>query len=137
MANAIAKVERYSVEVADQPGEGVRILEALKAGKVNLIACWGYPLGAAGNARIELVPEDGAALRAAVKKAKIKVKKECGAFCVADRNKVGALAAAMAKLAEKGINVRAVQAVATGTKYGALIEVDPKDVRKAARALGV
>jgi len=43
----------------------------------------------------------------------------------------------MAKLAEKGINVRAVQAVATGTKYGALIEVDSKDVRKAARALGV
>lgn len=137
MADAIVKVERYSVDVLDQPGEGARVLAALEAAKINLVGCWGYPVESAGAARIELIPADGAALRAAAKKAKIKVKKECGAFCVADRNKAGALAAVLTKLAEKGINVHAVQAVATGTKYGAVIQVASKDVRKAARVLGV
>ena len=137
MTETIAKVERFSVNVPDKVGEGARILEALKAGKANLIAAWGYPLGAGGGARIELAPADAAALRAAAKKAKIKLTRECAAFHITGRNRIGAVGAALAKLAEKGINVHAVQAVCSGLKYGCLIEVDAKDVRKAARALGV
>ncbi len=133
MAN---KVERFSIAVADKAGEGARVLGALAAGKANLIAAWGYPVGD-GNARVEVIPVDSVKLKAAAKAAKIKLKKECAAFYVEGRNKVGVVAAALAVLADKGINVRAVQAVATGSKYGAVIEVESKDVRKAAKALGI
>ena len=136
MSDTIKKVERFSVDVPDQAGEGARVLNALAAGKADLLAAWGYPLGG-GNAKIELVPKDAVKMKAAAKAAKIKVKRESAAFCVVDRNKVGALAAALATLAEKGVNIRAVQALAVGGKYGALIEVDSKDARKAAKALGV
>ena len=87
--------------------------------------------------KVEIIPEDSAAFKAACKAAKIKVKKECAAFCVVGRNKVGALLPALEALAAKGITIHAAQAIAVGTKYGTLIEVAPKDVRKAAAALGV
>ena len=137
MADTITKVDRFSVEVDQKPGEGARVLGALAAGKADLLAVWGYPLGSTGKVKIELVPADAAAYKAAAKAAKIKVKRESAAFCVVGRNKVGAVAEAMGKLGEKGITIHAAQAIAVGGKYGALIEVESKDVRKAAAALGV
>jgi hypothetical protein len=136
MAETIAKVQRYSVDVSNQAGEGARILEALREGKANLIALWGYPLGAGDTARIELVPRDAAALKTAARKAKVKLNRQPAAFHVTGRDRIGALAEALGKLAEKGINVHAVQGVSAGSKYGALIEVAAADVRKAAKALG-
>ena len=137
MADAITKVDRFSIDVPDKPGEGARVLSALAAGKANLLAAWGYPLGNTGSARIEVVPKDTAALRAAAKAARIKLKRESAAFHVSGRDKLGVVSQSLAKLAEKGINVHAVQAACAGRNYGSLIEVDGKDVRKAARALGV
>ncbi len=132
----VKKVERFSIEVPDEPGQGAQVLGAIAAGGADLIAAWGYPYGGEGSAKIEVIPADSAAFRAAAKKAKIKAKKECAAFCVTGRNKVGALADALSLLAAKGINVHAVQAIGVGSKFGALIEVASKDVRKAAGALG-
>jgi hypothetical protein len=137
MATTISKVERFSVEVPHQAGEGARLLEALAAEKVNLIAAWGYPLGDSGQARIELVAADGAALRAAARKAKIKLNKEAVSFHVVGPDKPGAVAATLRKLADAGISVHALQAVSSGSRYGCLIEVAAADVRKAAKALGV
>ena len=97
MAN---KVERYSIAVADKAGEGARVLGALAAGKANLSAAWGYPVGD-GNARVEVIPVDSVKLKAAAKAAKIKLKKECAAFYVEGRNKVGVVAASLAALADK------------------------------------
>lgn len=135
MADGVQKVERYSIEVSDRAGEGARVLGALAAGKADLVAAWGYPLGSTGTTKIEVVPADSATFRAAARKAKIKVKRESAAFCVVGRNKVGAVAALLETLGSKGINVHAVQAIAVGGKYGSLIEVAPSDVRKAAAAL--
>lgn len=137
MTDTIAKVERFSVDVPHQAGEGARLLAVLSAAKVNLIAAWGYPLASSGPARMELVPADPAALRDALKKAKIKAKRECAVFHITGRDKVGALGAALATLCEKGINIYALQATSSGGKYGGVIMVDSKDVRKAAKALGV
>lgn len=136
MANVeVKKVDRFSVEVPNEAGQGAGVLGALSAGKADLLAAWGYPYG--DRAKIELIPADGAAFKAAAKNAKIAVKKEAAAFCVGGKNKVGALAEVMGMLAAAGVNVHAVQAIGMGGKFGALIEVDAKDVRKASKALGV
>ncbi len=135
MADEIKKVERYSVEVAQKPGQGLALLKALAEGKAGVIALWAYPAGEAE--KVEIIPEDSTAFKAACKAAKIKAKKESAAFCVVGKNKTGALLPVLEKLAAKGITIHAAQAVAVGTKFGSLIEVDPKDVRKAASALGV
>jgi hypothetical protein len=132
---SVIKVERYSVVVQDEPGQGAAVLAGLAAGKADLLAVWGYPLQ--GGAKIEIIPADSVAFKAAAKAAKIKVKKESAAFLVEGRSKVGALAEVMKALAEANINAEAVQAVKVGSKYGALVEVAGKDARKAAKALGV
>jgi len=133
----VSKVERYAVDVPNQPGEGARLLEALKAEGVNLIACWGYPLGESGVARIELIPQDAAVLKKAARKAKVKLNRLPAAFYAVGLDRPGSLAALLGKLAEQDINVHAVQAVSAGSRYGCVIQVDGKDVRKAAAALGV
>ena len=137
MADGVRKVERYSTDVAAQAGTGARVLGALAAGKVDLLSVWGYPLGNSGQARIEIVPKDSAKLKAAAKKAKIKLKRESAAFYVSGRDKVGALVDVLDKLGKAGITIHAAQAVSVGTKYGCVVEVDAKSVRKAAKALGV
>jgi len=135
MADTVTKVDRFSTEVPWEAGQGKKLTDALAAGQADLIALWAYPLG--GNVKIEMVPSDTAAFKTACKAAKIRVKKECAAFCVVGRNKLGALDPAVTALAAKGIRIHAVQALAVGGKYGALIEVESKDVRKAAKALGI
>ncbi len=137
MADGVKKVERYSTDVVAKPGEGARVLGALAAGKVDMLSVWAYPLGNSGQARIEIVPKDSAKLKAAAKQAKIKLKRESAAFYISGRDKIGVLGESLVGLAKAGITIHAAQAVSVGTKFGCVVEVDSKNVRKAAKALGV
>ena len=56
---------------------------------------------------------------------------------IADAPPPGAIAGIVAKLADAGVNITALDAVAAGAgRYGAILWVKPKDVAKAAKALG-
>jgi hypothetical protein len=136
MAETIRQVEHYSASVAHKVGEGARVLGALYAAGINLIALWGYPRGA-GKATLEFIPEDGAAFVAAAKSAKLKISKKQVAFYVQGDDCPGAAANLMSRLAGAKVNVGAVQAVGSGAgRYGAVIFVPQAAVRKAAQALG-
>ncbi len=137
MADTVARMDHYSVVVANQVGEGARVLEALRKEGVNLIGFWGYPIGE-GSSQLELATTNVEGLKKAVKAAKLKLSKKQTAFHVTGKDRPGALGAVMTKLAQAGINVHAVQAaVAAAGKFGAFIYVAPEDVRKASKALGV
>ena len=102
---------------------------------MNFIAVWGYPVGKS-KARFDLVAEDPALLKKAAKQLKIDLGKKQTAFHIAGANQPGAVAEILAKLADKKINVNAIQAVAAGAGvFGAVIQVDSDDVKKAAKAL--
>ena len=135
MAETIRQVEHYSATVANKVGEGARVLGALRAAGVNLLALWGYPRGT-GKARLEFVPENGAAFVAAAKAAKLKLSKKQIAFHVEGDERPGAGADLLAKLAAAKVNVGALQAVCAGEgRYGAVIFVAQAAVGKAAKAL--
>ncbi|HWC96746.1 MAG TPA: hypothetical protein VG456_08355 [Candidatus Sulfopaludibacter sp.] len=130
------KVECYSVVVANKPGKGAHVLSALKEAGVNFTAIWGYPVSKS-KARIDLVAEDAALLKKAAKQLKIELGKKTIAFHVTGEERPGAVAEILAKLAEKEINVFAVQALCAGSgRFGALVQVDEADVKKAAKVLG-
>jgi hypothetical protein len=136
MAETIRQVEHYSTSLANKVGEGARILGALRDAGVNLIALWGYPRSA-GKATIEFIPENGAALVAAAKAAKIKLSKKQIAFHVSGEDRPGAIADICAKLAAARVNIGAIQAVCAGAgRYGAVIFLPQAAVGKAAKALG-
>jgi hypothetical protein len=136
MADTARGVEYYYVTVPNAPGEGQRILSALKDGGVNLLAYLGFPLGG-GQSQIDLVPEDADALRDAAGRAGVTLSEAKRAFLVQGDDRVGAVADTTAKLAEASINITAAAATGAGAgRYGMILWVAPENYERAADALG-
>lgn len=135
MTDMIRRVEYYYTTAPDKPGEGARLLGILKSAGVNLLAFTVFP--SARKAQVDFVPADPAAFVAAAKNAKIKLSRPKTAFLIEGDDRVGAVADTMRKLGAAKINVTAVDAVTAGIgRYGAILWVKPRDVKKAAEVLG-
>lgn len=135
MADRVRKVGYFAMEVPNRPGQGATLLAALAERGVNLLAFTGFPSGR--GAQLDFMPEKAGAFLAAARRAKIKVKAKKIGFLVQGDDRAGAVARLLKKLADKKINVTAIDAVSAGNKrWGALLWVKPKDVNKAAKALG-
>ena len=136
MAETVRGVEYYYVTLPDEPGEGQRILSALKDSGVNLLAFLGFPLGG-GQSQIDLVPEDPELLKDVAEQAGITLSEVKRAFLIQGDDRVGAVADTTAKLAEANINVTAAAATGAGSgRYGMILWVAPADQDRAADALG-
>jgi hypothetical protein len=135
MADTIQRVQYFYTQVPDKPGEGAKILRTLQQEGVNLLAFSAFPEGK--RAQVDLIPADPAALKAAAKKAKLKLKGPKTGFLVQGDDRIGAVAEIMAQLGSAKINVTAIDAVAAGLgRYGVIFWVKPRDVKKAAELLG-
>jgi hypothetical protein len=135
MADTVRGVDYYYVTVPDTPGEGQRILSALKERGVNLLAFLGFPSG--GQSQIDLVPEDPQALREVADQAGVTLSEAKRAFLIQGDDRVGAVADALGKLAEANVNVTAAAAAGAGSgRYGMILWVSEADYDRAASALG-
>jgi hypothetical protein len=131
--DTVRKVEYYVAQIPNKPGEGARVLTALRG--VNLLAFTGFPNGK--RSQIDFVPDDANALKGAAKQAKLKLKAKKGGFLVQGDDHPGAVAEIMRKLGDAKVNVTAIDGVAAGMgRWGAILWVKPKDVKKAAKVLG-
>jgi len=135
MADKTRRVEYYYVTVPDRPGEGKKVLSALKESNVNLLAYLGFPSGD-GNSQLDLVPEDADALKQAAGKAGLKLSDSKRAFLIQGDDRAGAVGDTLAKLADAGVNVTAATATTAEGKYGLVLWVSPTDYERAAKALG-
>jgi hypothetical protein len=136
MADTVRGVEYYYVTVPDAPGEGQRILSALEDGGVNLLAYLGFPLGG-GQSQIDLVPEDPQSLKEAAERAGLTLSEPKRAFLIQGDDRVGAVTATTARLAEANINITAAAATGAGAgRYGMILWVAATDYERAADALG-
>jgi hypothetical protein len=140
MEGPIQRIERinyYYTVVPDRAGAGAKVFNELKAQRVNLLAFNGFPLSAQ-RSQLDLVPSSGAALVAAAKKAGIKLVGPKVAFLISEWEHLGAVAEILSRLEQAGVNVTAMQAIETGDwRFGAIIWVKPRDIDKAAQALGI
>jgi len=135
MMDSVRKVAYFAMEVPNRPGEGTRVLGALADAGVNLLAFSGFPSGR--KAQLDIIPEDVVAFKNAVKAAKIKTRPQKFGFLVQGDDRKGAVADLLKTLADKNINVTAIDAVSAGAgRYAAILWVDPRSVNKAAKALG-
>lgn len=136
MPDTIRLVDYFYIETSNTPGEGARILNQIKEAAVNLVVFHGFPKGR--RAQFDFVASDVAAFKAAAKAARWKVAGPKKAFVIEGGDRVGALVDYFAKLAEAKINVTATDAVSAGAgRFGAIIWVKPRDVKRAAKVLGV
>jgi len=135
MAETIRKVDYYYITTPDKPGEGARVLSALRDAGVNLLAVHAFP--SARRTQIDVVPADSVAFLTAAKAAGLKVSKPKTVFLVEGDDRVGAVANLLARLGAARINATATTGIRTGPgRYGAMVWVKPRDVKKAADALG-
>jgi len=137
MADVVRRIEYYYTVVPNRAGAGAKVLNALKAKGVNLVAFNGFPTSAR-RAQLAFVPSDRDAFVAAAQKAGIKLVGPKVAFLVQGKDRVGAVADVLSKLEQAQINITAVQAIASGEgRYGAILWLKPRNIGKAAQALGV
>ena len=136
MAETIQLVDYFYVETPDKPGEAARVLTQLKEAGVNLWAFSGFPKGR--RAQLDFVPADPAAFKAAAKKNKWKLVGPKKGFLIHGEDRAGAVADLLSKLADAKINVTATDAVCAGAdRYGMILWVKPRDVKRAAKAFGL
>ena len=136
MAETIRLIDYFYIEAPDKPGEGVKVLKHLKEAGVNLEAFSGFPKGR--RAQLDFIPNDPAAFKAVAKKAKWKVVGPKKGFLIQGEDRVGAMADLLESLAAAKINVTASDAIcAGGGRFGALLWVKPRDVKRAAKIFGI
>jgi hypothetical protein len=135
MAKIVKKVAYFAMDVPNKPGEGARVLGALAGAGVNLLAFTGFPGGR--KAQLDIIPEDAAVFKKAVKALELKTRPQKFGFLVQGDDRKGAVAALLKILAEKKVNVTAIDAASAGAgRYAAILWVESKDVNKTAKALG-
>jgi hypothetical protein len=135
MANITRKVAYFAMDVPDKPGEGARLLRALADAGVNLLAFSGFPSGR--KSQLDFIPEDVAVFKKAVKALKIRIRPQKFGFLIQGNDRKGAVAQLLNVLADKKINVTAIDAVSAGAgRYAAILWVKTADVSKAAKILG-
>ena len=136
MAHRVQKVDYCYATVPNRAGQGAKFLGELKKARVNLLAFSGFP-GKGGKSQMDFVAANLAGLRRVAKKNGWRLSATKKGFLIQGTDEVGAVHRHMQKLADKKINVTAVDAVAAGKgRYGMILWVRPKDSARAARALG-
>ncbi len=134
MSQGVRRVDYYHLMVPNTPGSGARVLAALAAERVNLLAFSGFPNGRKG--QLDLIPENSAALRRAARKLGLDLSARKTGFLVQGADRVGAMTKVLGTLAAAKINITAMDAVTAGAgRFGAIFWVKPKSVAKAARLL--
>jgi hypothetical protein len=135
MADIVRLVDYFYTTAPNKAGEGARALAVLKDAGVNLLAFSGFPQGR--RAQLDFIPADPVAFKQVAKKAKWKLVGPKRGFLVQGDDRVGAVADLLDRLGAAKINVTAIDAVSVGDgRYGAILWVAPKDVKKAAGLLG-
>ncbi len=129
------KVSYVVLKVPSRAGQAAGILGALAEGGVNLQAFTGFP-DRGGKAQVDLVTDDLAGVRRVARKHGWRVSATKRGFLVQGQDRVGAVHRELKKLAAKGVNVTAADAVSAGQRrFGMILWVKPKDYARAAGAL--
>jgi len=135
MADRVRKINYCYAKVSARAGQGAAMLSKLRDAGVDLLAFTGFPIGG-GKAQLDFVSDDMAGVRRVARKEGWRLSKPKKGFLVQGSDEVGACHRQLKKLADKRINVTAVDALAAGRKrYAMILWVKSKDYARASRAL--
>lgn len=136
MADMIRTTQYFKVQIADKPGTLTGMLAPLHQAGVNLLAVHAFPRNR--RTQVDVVPEDPTEFKNVAKAHKLKIQGPKMCLLVDGDDRPGALADLTDRLASARINMTAVTGITAGQgRFGAILWVKPKDVKKAAKVFGV
>lgn len=136
MADLIRTAQYFKVQIADKSGELARMLAPLHEAGVNLLAVHAFPRNR--RTQVDVVPEDPTAFKNQARLLKWKMHGPKMCFLVDGDDRPGALADLTAQLGSSKINLIAVTGRTAGQgRFGAILWVTPRDVKKAANVFGI
>lgn len=136
MADLIRTAQYFKVQIADKPGTLADMLAPLRQEGVNLLAVHAFPRNR--RTQVDVVPEDPAAFKNVAKTHKLKLQGPKICLLVDGDDRPGVLADLTDRLGSAKINMTAVTGLAAGQgRFGVILWVKPRDVKKAAQVFGV
>lgn len=132
----MAKPERmtcFVVNVADQPGTLLKFMSSLKTKNISLASLSGF-VTTPGQGQIYAVAKNADKLRSVLTASGYQAEEKTVLF-VKGTDRAGALLKTLESLADSGVNIEALNAVAVGGRFGTFIWFNKADVEKAADAL--
>ena len=136
MAEVIRTVQYFKVQIGDKPGTLAGVLAPLRAAGVNLLAVHAFPRSR--RTQVDVVPEDPTAVKNIAKIHKLKIQGPKMCLLVDGDDRPGALADLTDRLGSAKINMTAITGLCAGQgRFGAILWVNPRDVKKAAKVFGI
>jgi len=136
MADLIRTAQYYKVNIADKSGTLAHMLAPLHDAGANLLAVHAFPRNR--RTQVDVVPEDPDAFKDIARRLKWKVQGPKVCLLVDGDDRPGALVDLTGQLGLAKISLTAVTGVTAGQRrFGAILWVKPRDVKKAANVLGV
>ena len=136
MADVIRTAQYFKVQIADKPGTLAGALAPLREAGVNLLAVHAFPRSR--RTQVDVVPEDPIAFKNVAKAHKWKMQGPKMCLLVDGDDRPGVLADLTDRLGSAKINLIAVTGLCAGLgRFGAILWVNPRDVKKAAKVFGI
>ena len=134
MADVIRTAQYFKVQIGDKPGTLASALAPLRDAGVNLLAVHAFPRSR--RTQVDVVPEDPIAFKAIAKAHKLKIQGPKMCLLVEGDDRPGAMTDLTDRLGSAKINMTAVTGLCAGQgRFGAILWVNPRDVKKAAKVL--
>ena len=134
MADVIRTAQYFKVQIGDKPGTLADVLAPLRDAGVNLLAVHAFPRSR--RTQVDVVPEDPTAFKNIAKIHKLKIQGPKMCLLVDGDDRPGAMADLTDRLGSAKINMTAVTGLCAGQgRFGAILWVNPRDVKKAAKVL--
>ncbi|MGC4099185.1 MAG: hypothetical protein QM706_18895 [Nitrospira sp.] len=136
MADLIRIAHYFKITIPDKSGTLAHMLGLLHDAGVTLLAVHAFPRNR--RTQVDVVSEDPAAFKEAVKPLKWRMQGPKVCFLVDGDDRPGAMVALTNQLASAKINLTAVTATTAGQgRFGAIVWVKTRDIKKSAKVLGI
>lgn len=124
----IERASYFTIDTDDKPGQLARFSKRVSQSEINLAGVWSFGTGR-GNAEIVAIPRNPHALKKLIREAGWTFR-EGSCFRLSGEDRPGALADTLDLIAQEGINLHAVDAMAFEKRYSAYVWCDEDDVEK-------
>jgi len=136
MADMIRTAQYFKVQIADKPGTLAGMLAPLREAGANLMAVHAFPRNR--RTQVDVVPEDPTTFKNIAKEHKLKMQGPKMCLLLDGDDRPGALADLTHRLGSARVNLTAVTGLTAGQgRFGAILWVKPRDVKKAAKVFGI